>query len=381
MIQRATILAGAPTHNPWLYHKAPFHMGDPMALIDLPGDGRHAILRDIEIARFKQANIADHVYVPAEFAPAQGLSGDRENATAQATAEFLVQKGVKEIWGDRSLPLIFAHEIEKRGIVVQCDPEFGVLERRAKNDREVEHLRAAQQLTEQAVRFACELIASATAGAGGVLHHGGETLTSEGIIAEINVWLLKHGMSTSDSIVAGGPQGADCHHRGSGPLKTEQPIIIDVFPMHMKSRYFGDCARTVVHGAVPPEVARMREAVARAKEAAIAATRAGVTGEAVHQATADSIRSSGYALGLPGPADDDSFISMTHGTGHGVGLEVHEPPLLDKGGPTLVKGDCLTIEPGLYGRNVGGLRIEDMVIVTDDGCINLNSIPETLTWR
>ena len=72
---------------------------------------------------------------------------------------------------------------------------------------------------------------------------------------------------------------------------------------------------------------------------------------------------------------------MTHGTGHAVGLEVHEPPLLDFGGPELLLGDCLTIEPGLYCRAIGGVRVEDMIILTEDGCQNLNSLYTGLDWK
>ena len=109
-----------------------------------------------------------------------------------------------------------------------------------------------------------------------------------------------------------------------------------------------------------------------AKAAAAAACRAGVTGEAVHEATQAAITAHGYAVGLPGPDAPDTYCAITHGTGHGIGLDVHEPPLLDKGGPELVVGDAVTIEPGLYCKAIGGVRVEDMVIVTRDGCQNLN---------
>ena len=380
MNDRATMLAGAPLHNPWLYRRVPFHMVDPMALITLPDGRTRAILRDIELDRFSAGGFANSAHSPADFAPAEGLSGDREIATAQAAAELVAREGIGEVWTDRSLPMVFAHSLTERGVTVRCDPMMGVLERRSKSRDEVEHLRAAQGLTEQAVRFACELITGAEAGEGGVLRAGGETLTSESVQAEITIWLLKHGMGPCDSIVAGGAQGADCHNRGSGPLRTETPIIIDVFPMHSASRYFGDCTRTVVHGAIPPDVARFHAAVQRAKADAIRAVRVGVTGQAVHEAAIGAIRTAGYEVGLPGPDEPDTYAGMVHGTGHGVGLEVHEPPLLDFGGPPLVAGDCLTVEPGVYSRAIGGVRIEDMVIVTDDGSENLNSIPEGLGW-
>jgi Xaa-Pro aminopeptidase len=124
----------------------------------------------------------------------------------------------------------------------------------------------------------------------------------------------------------------------------------------------------------------MREAVAAAKAAGIAAVRAGVTGQQVHEATTAVIRQHGYSLGLPAEDAADSYCAMVHGTGHGVGLEVHEPPLLDAGGPELVTGDAVTVEPGLYCKALGGIRIEDLVIVTPHGCLNLNRLHEGLTW-
>ena len=124
----------------------------------------------------------------------------------------------------------------------------------------------------------------------------------------------------------------------------------------------------------------MRDAVAAAKAAGIAAVRAGVTGQSVHEATIAVIRQHGYSVGLPADDAPDTYCAMVHGTGHGVGLEVHEPPLLDMGGPVLVVGDALTVEPGLYCKAIGGVRLEDLVVVTQDGCENLNRLSEELSW-
>ena len=160
-----------------------------------------------------------------------------------------------------------------------------------------------------------------------------------------------------------------------------EPIIVDIFPRDKKSLYNGDCTRTVVHGKVSDKIASMHAAVAKAKSAATMAIRAGVTGQFVHEATSRSIESSGYQMGFAPEGATYDFTSMTHGTGHGLGLEVHEPPLLAVGGPELLVGDVVTIEPGLYCKAIGGIRLEDMVVVTKDGCINLNSLPEGLDWK
>ena len=124
----------------------------------------------------------------------------------------------------------------------------------------------------------------------------------------------------------------------------------------------------------------MHAAVSAAKAASEAATRAGVTGQAVHEAGLAEIRAHGFGVGLP-PEGEGDYCGMVHGTGHGLGLDVHESPLLDFKGPELLIGDALTIEPGLYDVAVGGIRIEDLVIVTAEGCVNVNTLPEGLDWR
>jgi Xaa-Pro aminopeptidase len=377
-------MAGIPASNSTLYWRLRFAVGDPAALIELPaevaGGQSMLILRDIEMERARQHARVDRVGCPAQFAPDGGLSGDRETATAQAVAEFLRRNNIRQVIADRTLPLIYVDQIQKVGLSVVCDDQWGVTGRRSKDEQEIAWLREAQQMTEDAMQMACRAVARARADGSGVLHTDGAELTAERLRSMVDIWLLERGYTNPTSIIACGPQAADCHNVGSGPLLTEQPVIIDIFPRNRETLYNGDCTRTVVHGQIAPEVQRMRDAVAEAKARGIAACRAGVTGQAVHEATTGAITSHGYALGLPGEDDPDEYCAMTHGTGHGVGLDVHEPPLLDKGGPALVAGDAVTVEPGLYSRSLGGVRLEDLVVVTEDGCENLNRLPEDLDW-
>jgi len=381
----AVIMAGIPATNLSLYHRIRFLVGDPAALIEIPAaDGNRKstlILRDIEMDRARQHAQVNHVACPADFKPATGLSGDRETATAQAAAELVYRSGIKQVVADRSLPLIYAHHLELLGIDVQCQLEMGVHERRAKDEQEIDWLQEAQQATEGAMKMACELVANSGTNANGELVVDGEPLTSDRVRSCIDLWLLERGYTNPESIVAGGPEAADCHNRGSSVLRTEEPVIIDIFPRNRQTLYYGDCTRTVVHGAIAPEITRMHAAVVAAKAAGTQAIRAGVSAEQVHQETINVIQQHGYQTGLPAATDSNDYCAMTHGTGHGIGLDVHEPPLLDFGGPPLVAGDALTIEPGLYSRAIGGVRVEDMVIVTTDGCRNLNQLQEGLDWR
>ncbi len=380
------VFAGVPTLNNSLYWRMRFLCGDPAALVVRHDGGRsHStlIIRDIEAARARAHARADLVTTPADWTPAGGLSGDREIATAQALAECVRQLEEPMVFCDRSLPAIYSHAIGEVGIACVCDPNLGVLERRSKDAQELEWIAQAQRVTEGAIEMACRTVARASASASGVLMHDGSELTGERLRFMIDVWLLERGYENPTSIVAGGAQGADCHDHGHGPLRTGEQVIVDIFPRDKATRYWGDCTRTVVHGAVPARIAQMHAAVVHAKARATAATRAGATGDAVHAATVAAMAEHGFPYhsgGAPEGAPSD-WCGLVHGTGHGVGLEVHEPPLLAPLGPTLVVGDVVTIEPGLYQSGLGGVRVEDMVVVTDAGCTTLNHLHEGLDWR
>jgi len=377
------LLAGYPVHYPNVYQRVRLPAGDMTVFVD-EGQGRTSmIVRPIEMARARGLGRAAKVYSPEELAPPTGLDSDRNTAFAQATAHLLTQRGVRRVVSDAMLPLLFHHVLGKAGIEVRCDPDLGTRERRSKDDWEVSALRKAQQATEAGIRFAYETIREATVGHDGVLQVSGGPLTSSRLRGLINNFLMDRGCVSTDCITACGPIGADCHHRGDGPLREGLPIILDVFPMDTATRYFGDCTRTLCRGTIPRRLEEMHAAVVDAKRAAIAATRAGVRGSDVHKAACDVFRSRGYMINLPAEGLEQAsndVIFYGHGTGHGIGLEGHEGPYLDERGDVLVAGDALTIEPALYTKSLGGVRVEDMVIVRPNGSENLNSLPEGLWW-
>jgi len=381
----AALCGGIPAQSATLYHEIRFSVGDPAVLLTLrrQSGGTHRVLliRDIELDRARTNARADAFHSPADFTPVGGLSGNRETATAQSAAECLRRHGVRHVRIDRSTPSVFWHALVEAGLEVSCDLDTSIARRRAKDAQEIAWLAQCQSDTEAAVRLACELVARSQASADGTLMHSGEPLTSERVRSAIDAFLLARGYQNPESIVAGGPTASDCHAHGHGPLRTGEPVIVDIFPRQRQTMYHGDCTRTVVHGAVSAEIRRMHAAVAAAKRAALAAVRAGATGEQVHAATTGEISAAGFRMGLPAPNENWDDARMTHGTGHGIGLEVHEPPLLALQGPQLVVGDVVTVEPGLYHPRIGGIRIEDMVVVTQDGFENLGSLPEGLDWK
>ena len=372
--------------NKSVYRRVRLNLADPVVLLTLHSGGEDrgvAIVRDLEVHRAAKNLPGYEVHSYEAFTPEGGLSGDREVRAAQSLAECLRRHGVASVVSDRSLPLLYAHFMRAAGVGVACDETLGVADRRRKDAFEREAMARAQRVTEGVIRRACEMIARADTRDDGTLidpDDASAALTSEAVMRRIDLWLMDEGCVADVHIVAGGTEGEDCHNRGAGPLRSGEPVIVDVFPMDKRSLYHGDCTRTVVHGKVTDEVRSMHEAVAEAKAAAIGVMRAGVTGEAAHRAAAEVITGRGYHMGFPPEGAGRGYASMPHGLGHGLGLSLKEPPLLDIGGPELIEGDIVTVEPGLYMLGVGGIRLEDMVVVRNDGCENLNTLHEGLDW-
>ncbi len=373
----ATLLAGIPGENPTLFLKVGIAAGDPAAWLSI-GDQTTVIVRDIEVERAAAVGTADRYASPADFTPSGGLDADRAIATAQSVAECCRRAGISHVRTDRTLPFVFAWHLTQAGIQLDFDAELGVLDRRVKDEAQLKALARAQEVTERAMEMACRLIARSTAQADGTLHHDGAVLTSERVKASIAHFLLDERFTMSHGvIVATAPDTADCHHGGAGPLTTGLPVIIDIFPRDESSRFWGDCTRTVVHGTASDAVVAMHEAVVAAKAAATARLVPGNTAASVHAAAIEVLEQHGFDQSR-GTTTDEPTIQ--HGTGHGIGLDIHEPLLLDEGGGPLLAGEAYTVEPGLYGRRDGGVRVEDMLIVTDDGPRNFNRLPEGLDW-
>jgi len=160
-------------------------------------------------------------------------------------------------------------------------------------------------------------------------------------------------------------------------LRAGLPIVLDIFPFDKVSRYWGDMTRTVVRGTPPPEVARMWDAVLEAQQAGLDAVKPGANGRDVHLACCETFKKHGFGSVTKGYRDIQSDARFIHGTGHGVGLEIHEFPRVGDIDVTLEVGDVVTVEPGLYDPRFGGIRIEDLVVVTESGCRNLTTLPKT----
>jgi len=219
-----------------------------------------------------------------------------------------------------------------------------------------------------------QIIRASKIGANDDLYYRGATLTSEFLRQQIETKLLELDCLARDTIISSGDQATRPHELGSGLLKAHQAIIIDVFPQSSKNRYFADMTRTVVKGKASDALTRMYQAVLAAQEIAFQSLRAGVKGHDVHQQIQDMFTREGFETGEQNGAMQGFF----HGTGHGLGLEIHEPPRVGKTEHVLQAGNVVTVEPGLYYLGIGGVRLEDMVVITETGCLNLTTYPKEL---
>ncbi len=270
-----------------------------------------------------------------------------------------------------TFPLALADVLRGFGLGVRWAAPPFVPERARKTPAEVEHIRRAIEHTEVAMKAAIDRLRAATI-RDGTLHEGKEPLTSEHVRMTINRVLLDRNCHAYDAIVAGGDQGVDPHERGHGPLPANLPIILDIFPRDNATRYHGDMTRTVVRGRASAEAKAMFQAVRAAKQRAQSLLKGGVDGFDVHEAVKKTFTDAKFETG----EKKGRMVGFFHGTGHGLGLAVHEYPGLGPVHETIEAGHVVTVEPGLYYPGVGGVRLEDDVLVTAAGCTNLCTFPD-----
>jgi len=348
--------------------------------LTLYADGEvHLLVSGLEYGRAKSEATADTVARHADYDFEYGGREERNDMYAR----FVRDKGVESVSMPPRGPVGTADALRDRGIDIAVDAVDRLQEVRAvKTDEEVDAIREAQRANEAAMRAAEELIAGADVAGedvpaegeikAGTLLRDGEPLTSERVTEEIEVTLLRHGCALDETIVAGGAQAADPHDRGSGPLRANEAIIVDIFPRSKATKYNADMTRTFCVGEPGGTLREWYDLTERALEAALDAVEPGATGEEVHAAACEVYEEAGEPTFRTDPETETGFI---HSTGHGIGLDVHESPRLASGGGELEPGHVITVEPGLYDPAVGGVRIEDLVVVTEDGYENLTDYP------
>ncbi len=315
------------------------------------------IVSQMEFNRAKKESKIRDIRSAAEYGMPDLLRKykDTQKARSEMLKDVLNKEDVKRIVVPRNFPFFVARELHDFEIVsTRLVEEL----REIKNKAEIESIKKAQRACESAMDVAIEVLRKAK------IDKDFLRLTAEEVKVVIEHKLIKQGCGADDIIVASGKQASDPHCSGSGALKINTPIIIDIFPYLKKERYNADMTRTVLRGDPTKEIEEMYQVVFDAQNIAIGKIRAGVTGKDVHEAVCDLFQEQGY--------------EPIHSTGHGIGLDIHEGPSLAENGNELKVGNVITVEPGLYDPNIGGVRLEDLVLVTAKGCKNLTRFPKQL---
>jgi Xaa-Pro aminopeptidase len=377
---RSLLVIGAPEHDADAYHLSGFLAPD--AVICLRAAGKtYLAVSSLEYGRAEKEAPVDRLISHDELGIADLARELKSGARAYAAAVANLLDELGALGTPVAVPpdfgVVYADELRARGVTITPEGKLFDGLRRAKTQGEIEHIQKTQEAVEAACAHAVGILEEAEVVKDGTLEWRGETLTSEGLRGEIDVELLRRGCSADGTIVAGGAQGADPHERGHGPLKAGESIIVDIFPVDLSTRYYSDMTRTFVKGEPNEGLQKMYDAVLESQEAALSMVKAGVNGKDVHNKVAEVLHEAGYKTNVH---DQEKGKPLTegffHGTGHGVGLEIHEAPRVSLANDELIPGDVISIEPGVYDPKIGGVRIEDLVVVTEDGCRNLTEFPK-----
>jgi Xaa-Pro aminopeptidase len=305
----------------------------------------------------------------------------RDDASHEVVLRACRELGVRSAAVPPAFPVALADHLRAGGVELAPDRELFEGRRRAKSEHELAGIRRAQRAAEAGMRVAAAMLAAADPGARGVLQLEGAPLTSERIRAAVEEAFAAHDAVSEGFIVASGAQGAVGHELGTGPIAAGEPVIVDLWPADRATACFADMTRTFVVGEPDAELVAWHGLCHDALARCVEAVRPGVSGRAVWEVACDVFEAAGEPTQRTKPPGEVLRDGFFHALGHGVGLEVHEAPGLGRGPDVLQAGDVLAIEPGTYRHDRGGVRLEDLVLVTDSGAERLTDFPYALAPR
>jgi Xaa-Pro aminopeptidase len=354
-----------------LLYATKFSVPDPVLFLRQNGKTT-VLLSDLEIDRGKKEAKVDEVIALSSVEQLLQKGRKSKPPIEKTIAFFLRQRRVRKAAVPYNFPVGLANELAKEGITVVSVAGLFWSEREYKTEGELQSIRRAIRITEIGLTRGMEVLQAAEIKSRKRLVWAGKALTSEKLRAEIDTAILRAGGTPTGTIVAGGEQACDPHDRGSGPLNANSLIILDVFPKDARSGYYGDLTRTVVRGKANEAQRQLWWTVYEAQKLALQKIQAGGSGGSLQAEVAEFFRQQGY----PAEIRDGRWVGFFHGLGHGFGLAIHEQPRIAK--TNFKKGQVLTVEPGLYFPGVGGARIEDDGVVTENGFKVLSNFRKTL---
>ncbi len=365
----ASLIIAASEADSNLYYACRFLAPDPFVYLEV-GGRKVLLMSDLEVDRARAQARVDEVLSLSEW-EAKAKQRWAQPRLTDTVSLLLEDYGVKAVEVPADFPLEMADRLRERGVTVTARPHPFFPQRLIKTDEEVAAIEQTQRHTEAALEAALSVLRESEV-RGDAVFWKGRPLTSEDLKKVVNVSLMENDCIAQHTIIACGEQGVDPHNQGSGPIRPNQGIIFDIFPRSSQTRYFADMTRTVVKGKASDELRRIYDAVLAAQLRGIELIRPGASGAAVHAEVNRALEARGYTTGVVNGRNQGFF----HGTGHGVGLDIHEPPRVSRLDQQLEAGQVVTVEPGLYYPGRGAVRIEDMVLVENGGRRNLTRAPK-----
>ena len=368
----ALLMIGSSERCANLFYATRFRAPDPFVLLWTPSE-KIMLVRNLEIDRARDQARVNRVLPYVQYEKrAKERGQERPNSNA-VLLELLHDLGLEKLQVPADFPLGTADFLRGEGIELVVAPEPLFPQRTIKDAKEIEGIRRAVRAAEAGMETAIEGLRVADV-RDGLLFLNGDVLTSERLRRMVHQTLMDCDSIGEHTIIAGGDQGCDPHQVGSGPLRASQTIIIDIFPRDEASGYYGDLTRTFCKGPASEPVQHLYETVLKAQQLGLDRIRPGAEGHLIHKSIKRFFRDAGYET----EEKDGYRQGYIHGTGHGLGLEIHEVPRIGPRGDVLEAGHVVTMEPGLYYRGLGGVRIEDTVVVCEGGYENLSSLPKVL---
>ncbi|MBM3834788.1 MAG: aminopeptidase P family protein [Verrucomicrobia bacterium] len=347
---------------------------DPFIYLRVSGKN-YVVIGDLELERVRKQARHCQVLPLSRYLQRSQRDGVKRNHTARVISMVLRERRLKKVVVPVNFSLGLARELRDLKIKVKVKKGGFFPQREIKTGEEVKKISAALMMAEVGLAEGIQALKSSKASRDGRLLYHNLPLTAEKLRSIIDIAILQAGGTASRSIVAAGKQGCDPHERGYGPLRANQPIILDVFPRSQKTGYFGDITRTVVKGRATEGVRKLYHTVARGQETVLQQIQHGKSGKEIHRCVQDLFEREGYKTSKCNGRMQGFF----HSTGHGLGLEMHELPRINQLSDDVLKaGNVVTVEPGLYYPELGGVRLEDVVLVTHNGPRNLTKFEKVL---
>lgn len=371
--QTAILLVASSEYDANMYYATRFFAPDTFIYLETNQE-RLIVIGNLELERARATAKVDRVLPLVHYWKLAQEKHQKIPGTEEVVDVLLRDFGIQKVIVPPNFNVKFADGIRKYGYEVEVKLEPFFERRLRKEPDEVEAIRETIRYTEAAIHEGLELIRRAKVSASGQLMFGDQPLTAEMVRRQIHSVLAEYDLFATHTVVSCGPQTALPHEEGSGPLYEGQPIIIDCAPRSRKNGYYCDITRTIVRGAVPDPLQRQYETVLEAQEYCYSLLKPGANGKEVHAAVARFFESRGYKTHVL----DGKPQGFFHATGHGIGVEAHERPRLALRDEFLEVGNVLAIEPGLYYADVGGCRVEDDVLLTEEGPQELTSLDKKL---